>query len=228
MPEAAPVITVTDHFTSPSAGLHAQSGSTEQTSELAVVVKATGDYACSQQKDDGDTYSNEYKYCGGGSPDIATALGVWLTTFGQVSNAKAMTEMRVHFEAGEAATVSIDGHQHDTNPHTTQANWSLAGIIPAASGVGVPTLITVAGTVTPVSADLTVTVNHQDKIGATGAHFWGQNVGPCNVALSVQYEGLVTAATAGNWLNIKIASANENSSTPTSSVTAEQFIAARN
>ena len=92
------------------------------------------------------------------------------------------------------------------------------------SGVGVPTLITVAGTVSPVSADLTINANHQDKVGADGAHFWGQNIGPCRVSLSVQYEGQVTSATAGNWLNIKIAKSDDNQDTPTSTVTAEQFV----
>jgi len=223
MPESAPTITATDYFAA-GAEFHVQNSSTEQTKQFVPVIGATGDYACSQEFDDGDSYMSEYKYCNG-TPDIDGDLDTLLTTFGAVADSKCPTEIRIHFEAGEAATVTIDGHQHDTNPHVTLDNFDCSGIIPASSGVGVPALITVAGTVSPVSADLTISANHQDKIGATGAHFWGQNIGPCRVSLSVQYEGQVTGTTAGNWLNIVVTKSDDNQDTPTSTVTAEQFVA---
>jgi len=221
--EAAPTITAVDYF---AAGeeFHVQNSSTEETKQFVPVIGATGDYACSQAFDDGDTFMSEYKYCNA-VPDIDTDLDVLLSQFGEVADSKCPTEIRIHFEAGEAATVTIDGHQHDTNPHTALDNFDCSGIIPASSGVGVPTLITVAGTVSPVSADLTINANHQDKIGANGAHFHGQNVGPCKVTLSVQYEGQVTGATAGDWLNIIISKSDDNQDLPTSTVTAEQHVA---
>ena len=220
---ADPTITAVDYFAA-GANFHEQNSNTEETKNFAVVVGAVGDYACSQEFNDGDAYMSEYKYCNA-IPSIDADLSTLISTFGEVVDAKVPTELRIHFEAGESATVTIDGHQHDDAPHTAQDNFDCSGIIPEASGIGVPTLITVTGTASPVSADLTINANHVDKIGATGAHFHGQNVGPCKVSLSVQYEGQISAATAGNWLNIVITKSDDNQDTPTSSLTAEQYVA---
>ena len=222
MAEAAPTILAVDYFAA-GANFHEQNSSTEEVKTMAVVVGADSNYACSQEFDDGDTYMSEYKYCNA-IPSIDADLSTLISTFGAVADSKAPTEMRIHFEAGESATVTIDGHQHDTNPHVTLNTFNASGIIPASSGVGVPTLITVAGTVSPVSADMTISFNHVDKIGADGAHFHGQNIGPCKVSISVQYEGQVSGTTAGNWLNIIVALSDDNQDTPTSTVTAEQYI----
>ncbi|MFH1603965.1 MAG: hypothetical protein ABIH03_08665 [Pseudomonadota bacterium] len=222
MAESAPTITAVDYFAA-GAEFHVQNSNTEETKQFVPFIGASGDYACSQEFDDGDAFMSEYRYCNA-VPDIDTDLDTLLSTFGAVADAKCPTEIRIHFEAGEAATVTIDGHQHDDNPHVTLKNFDCSGIIPASSGVGVPTLITVAGTVSPVSADLTINANHVDKIGSDGGHFHGQNIGPCRVSLSVQYEGQVSGTTAGDWLNIIVAKSDDNQDTPTSTVTAEQFV----
>jgi len=224
MAEAPPTITAVDYFDA-SSQFKAQNSSTEEVKQFVTVIDGLGDYACSQEFDDGDTYMSEYRYCGGVSPDIDTDLSTLMSSFGLVADEKEPTEMRIHFEAGESATVTIDGHQHDTDPHISGLDvFDCSGIIPASSGVGVPTLITVAGTVSPVSADVTINANHQDKIGAAGAHFWGQNIGPCRVSLSVNYEGQISGTTPGNWLNIIVALSDDNQETPTSTLTAEQFV----
>ena len=222
MAEAAPVILAVDYF-SAGANFHEQNSSTEEVKQFVPIIGASGNYACSQEFDDGDTFMSEYRYCNG-TPSIDADLSTLISTFGAVADAHAPTEMRIHFEAGESATVTIDGHQHDANPHVTVTTFDASGIIPAASGVGVPTLITVTGTASPVSADMTINANHVDKIGADGTHFHGQNVGPCRVSISVQYEGQITAATAGSWLNILVTKSDDNQDTPTSTVTAEQYV----
>lgn len=221
MAETAPTITAVDYFNA-AAAFKVQNSSTEELREFDPVVGANGEYACSQEYNDGDAYMSEYRYCSD-TPDIDTDLGTLIEQFGAVADSKAPTEMRIHFEAGQSATVTIDGHQHDTNPHTSIVGWDASGIIPAASGIGVPTLITVAGTASPVSADLVINANHVDKMGADGEHFHGQNVGPCRVQLTVNYEGQISGATAGNWLNILISKSDDNQDTPTSSLTAEQY-----
>jgi hypothetical protein len=222
MAETAPTIAALDYFNA-AAQFKVQSSETRQRKTFVPIFDASGNYSCSEEFDDGDEYMSDYRYCGGGSPDIDTHLGTLATTFGQVADSKVPTEMRVHFEAGEAAGLTIDGHQHDDNPHTSLREADASGIIPADAGVGVPELIAVTGTVSPVSADLTYTMEHVDKAGADGTHFHGQNM-RCRVSLTVNYEGLVTAATPGNWLNILITSSNPNDDTPTSVVTCEQFV----
>ena len=222
MAETAPTISV-DDVLGLGAGFEAQNSGNEETGDFDVVVGATSNYACSREHNTGDAKPFSYRYCSA-SPDIDGDLDALMTAFGDVINSLAVNDLSIQFEAGIAATISGNAHQHDANPHTALRSADVSGIIPASSGVGVPTLITVAGTVSPVSATLTFEPNHVDKIGADGGHFHGQNIGPCRVSLSVQYEGLVTSATAGDWLNIKIVTSKDNQDTPTSSLTAEQFV----
>ena len=226
MAESPPTIAANDYFAA-TAKFHAQTSSTSETKQQALVIDAEGDYACSEEFNTGDEFMSEYKYCKGETADIDGDATVWMTTFGEVLGSGVMTEMRIHFEAGEPATVTIDGHQHDGAQAHVVSNldvFDVSGIIPASSGVGVPTLITVVGTVSPVSADITFNANHVDKVGADGVHWHGQNVGPCKVSISVNYEGTLTSATAGDWLNIVIAKSGDNQDTPTSSLTAEQYV----
>jgi hypothetical protein len=228
MAEAPPTILAVDYFAY-GANFHPQNSSTAETKTFVPVVAADGDYACSNEWDEGDTYTTESKYCNG-TPDIDTDLGTNLSEFGEfkLTATGLATEIRVHFEAGDAATVTTDGHQHDgAQAHANGLGldkFDCSGIIPAGSGVGVPDLIVVAGTVSPVSADITFNANHIDKVGADGTHFHGQNAGPCRVSISVQYEGQVSGVTAGNWLNIIVSKSDDNQDTPTSTVTAEQFV----
>jgi len=131
----------------------------------------------------------------------------------------------VTFEAGIQASVEIEGHQHDDNPHVidTLRQADVSGVIPAASGLGVPDLIVVTGDVSPVSATVSFEMEHVDKTGADGTHFTGQNM-RCRVSLSIDYEGHPTGVTAGDWLNIILAKSNPNDDTPTATLTAEQWI----
>jgi hypothetical protein len=223
MPETVPVIAGTNHF-SLGATFGTSSTSATESQEENVVQSSTGNYLCSSYWDKITAYTQEAGYCGGASPDIVDDLSTLLTTFGAVVNSKVPTSLRVHFEAAKAATVSIDGHQHAVNPHTTgMREADVSAIIPAGSGYGVPDLITVAGTVSAMAADVTFELTHIDKPGADGDHFGGQHT-MCKVTLSVEYEGTVGAATAGDWLNILTVKSDGNADTPTSSLTAEQYI----
>ena len=224
MAEIVPTIAATNHF-----GLAASFGTTaSETQEFQAfnpVFDANGNYLCSATYDTGDNFTMEADYCGGGSPDIVTALGTLLTTFGEVATAGPVLKLDATFAAGIQANVKLEGHQHDANPHliSTLRTADVSGVIPASSGLGVPALITVAGDVSPVNATVSFEMEHVDKPGATGVHFAGQNI-RCRVSLSIDYEGQVTGVTAGDWLNIIVAKSNPNDDTPTSTLTAEQWI----
>jgi len=222
MAEVPQVIASTDFY---SLGLTFGMNSATETpfQSFATAFDGNGDYLCSSEYDDGINYANSAKYCGGASPDIVTALGVMLSTFGVLANGKQPTKLDIGFEAGIQATVDIDGHQHSDNPHATLNTFDCAGVIPAASGSGVPILIVAAGTASPVNATVSFEIEHVDKPGADGTHFEGQNM-RCHVTLSVDYAGQPTSITSGDWLNVIMVKSNPNDDTPTASVTAEQWI----
>ena len=224
MAEITPVIAAQNY-----AGLAATFGTkTSDTTEFksfTPIFDANGNYLCSAEWDSGDNYTQEADYCGGALPDIVTALGTLLTTFGEFDTTAIWPKIDVTFSAGIQANVKLEGHQHDANPHliATLQTADVSGVIPAASGLGVPSLITVTGSVSPVNATVAFEMEHIDKAGADGTHFAGQNM-RCRCSLSIDYEGVASAPTAGNWLNIIIASTNPNDDTPTSTLTAEQWL----
>ena len=221
MAEVTPVIAA-ENYASLTAAFGSIVSNTAETKAFNPTFDADGNYLCSAEYDEGDTFDQEADYCGGGAPDIVAALGVHLTAFGDVVNVAIWPKLDVTFAAGIQAKVKLDGHQHDTNPHliATLRTANVASIIPAASGLGVPDLITVAGDVSPVNATVSFEMEHTDKVGADGVHFAGQNL-RCHVTLSIDYENIASAPTAGNWLNIIIAATNPNDDTPTSTLTAE-------
>jgi hypothetical protein len=104
--------------------------------------------------------------------------------------------------------------------------FDVSGLIPATSGLGIPALIVAAGeaagTASRNGASLDISMNHIDKEGNDG-HFIGESI-TCRADLSVDYEGVAGTTTAGSWLQILQAVADDNENPDTSSVTAHQFI----
>lgn len=222
MAEIAPVILATNFF-SLASDFGVTNATETEFQSFASRFDGSGDYLCSQEYDTGINYENEASYCGGAMPDIVTSLGVLLSTFGVVASSKQPTKIEITFEAGVGSTLKIDGHQHTDNPHLALNTYNCASIIPAASGVGVPALIVVAGSVSPVNATVSFEIEHIDKPGAEGTHFEGQNM-RCHVTLSVDYAGQPSGVTAGDWLNVILVKSNPNDDTPTASLTGEQWI----
>ena len=219
------VLTIsTDDLFSLGAKFNTSESVENEVNELDEVMAGDGDYACSHEYDARTDYRQVAAYCGGAAPDIETDLGALLSTFGAVANSKLPTGLSIAFEAGKAAVVTVEGHQHTANPHTTGlATFDVTGIIPASSGLGVPSLITVDGSVNPVSATVDIAMTHHDGLAADGTHgTTGQHT--CRVDLSVQYEGHPSGVTAGNWLDVKIEKTKTNDGLPVATLTAHQYV----
>lgn len=215
-----------------AAGFHAQSSSTEAYSTEEVALSSIGNMSCTNEHNKGSNFSVTYKYCGS---TLKTNLGASATSFGRVvgtgAAAKVMTGMTLNFPGpGQQAEITIVGHSHQTNNHSATTNppntFDVSGLIPAATGLGVPALIVAAGeaggTASRMSASLDFSLNHIDKEGNSG-HFIGESI-TARADLSVDYEGVAGTITAGNWLQILQSSADANEDTDTSALTAHQFI----
>ena len=223
MAELTPAISPEDYFNVP-ATFEVTSSSAAEDKQSNEALAANGDLFCFAEYDVKTNYTQDMVYCGGASPNIATALGTKITAFGNLETPALLTQMTVSFSAGIQATVSFEGHQHAVNPHvvSTLELASIAGAIPASSGLGVPDLIVAAGDISPIEGSVAFSCEHIDKVGADGGHFAGQNR-TFKCELSVSYEGTVTGTTAGNWVDIKVTTSKENTDTPTSSLTAKQY-----
>ena len=214
-----------------TAGFYPQDSGTERTMRESIALGADGDRGCSHVYDKGHEYSNRYKYCG---TALTTALGAAATAFGKVDSGKVWTEMDIEFsaEGDREAVITLRGHDHDTNMHSSTTNpphtFDVSGLIPAGAGRGVPNLL--GGTIvntscSPISGRLSFSMNHIDKVGADGAHFTGDQI-TCRVEASLDFEGVCGTeggVTAG-WLQAQQSTSDANEDLDSSSMTAHQYV----
>jgi hypothetical protein len=183
------------------ANFHEQNSSSMLRYDSAHMLDAAGNVQCETGSLNGITDSEaEYDYCNA-TPAIGTDLGEVLTAFAQVAETKVMTEMTITFQAGQYAKVSCKGHQHSgANAHTTTDAVDFSAAVPASAGFGVPTWtgMTVGANATPVSATLTLSVEHVDRTGADGNHFTGKNLTP-RAELVLEFIGTPTTVALTNW-----------------------------
>jgi hypothetical protein len=215
-----------DLFAAP-AEFHAQTSSSPTNETIATMVDDLGNQQCSKGGLDTTTeYSNDFAYCNA-TPDIATDMNTLLTTFGDVFDSKKVVGMSINFAAGEYATLNITGHQHAENPHISAIDEGYAdasAAVPSGAGFGVPTWTgqTDGADASPVSATLTFSFTHTDRVGADGDHFVGKNT-LCRVELTVEWVGVPTTATATGWETMSEGGNDSNQDFDGYTYTAERY-----
>jgi hypothetical protein len=183
---------------------HEQSSSSITSHESAMARDAQGNVQCEASGLNTTTeHQGSYHYCAA-SPDIEPALGGFLTTFGGIESSKVITQIAVNFSAGEYATVDVTGHNHAENAHTVQDSADMTSgtgdLIPSPAGFGVPTWagMTLGTNSTPVSAALTCTMEHLDRMDEGGDHFVGRNLTP-KAELTLEFIGLPSVIALTGW-----------------------------
>jgi len=164
-----------------NSNFHEQSSSSIDNETIATILDEVGNNECVTGNLDTTTqYSNEFSYCNA-VPDLKGDIGTLLTQFGDVFDSKKVDSVTINFTAGEYATVSVSGHQHAENAHTSalaDGYADVSAVIPASAGFGVPTFAgQVAGAnASPVSASVTFSCNHVDRVDEGGDHFVGNSI----------------------------------------------------
>lgn len=201
-----------------SAKFNVQRSSIEHTEESKTIKDSAGNYECETQVQGTDNYSAEYAYCAGESPDIATDLGSFLSGFGGLENAIIITGMTVNFNAGEYATVQIDGIVYDDNHPTVAIGVAdFSSTIPAGAGFGVPLVDgTTLGTVASgASVTVTCTCDLKSAIGSDGNNFANAHIS-FESSCTAEYVGLPSVyksdpgALLGIWTTDSHAVSDEN------------------
>jgi len=187
-----------------NADFNEQSSSSITTHESAMARDKDGNVECEASGLNTTTeHQVSYHYCAT-SPDILAAFGAFLTAFGQIESSKVITQITVNFSAGEYATVDITGHNHAENAHTSQDSADMTSgsgdLIPSSAGFGVPTWagMTLGANSTPVTATLTCTIEHLDRIDEAGNHFVGRNLTP-KAELTLEFIGTPSVAALTGW-----------------------------
>jgi len=228
--EPAPGFTAADLFGKAVADKWvAQSSSSTVNNTYFPILLANGDNSCEAGPLDVTTnYSQEYLYCGAA---IKTDSGTLLSAFG-VTNLIHVDSITVAFSNTSQPSMSITGHQHYVNLHTTGTenvyDWSAA--LTDTGGVGIPTLglnytLTVGGTVTAITdLSLTFTTTHTDVLGSTGNHWAGIDTNGI-LTLSASGIGLYSDITVGNlWTEDDNDTSDSNTAFDTWSLTAHKYI----
>ena len=216
-------------------GFHAQESDANAESQEALARKANGDLACHNEFDLVTRKPARYQYCG---TALTTALGAIATAFGEVvgtgAAATLIQQLDINFGGpGQQAEISIDGHSHTTNNHSATTNapntFDVSSLIPSGAGLGVPEVF--GGTVvstncSPASARLSFSLNHIDKLAASGAHFVGESI-ECQCDAEMTFEGVcgTRGAVSGTvWKQILVSSGDSASDLDTSSIAAHAYI----
>lgn len=191
------------------ANFHAESSSSNVVDTSVQAIGAKGDVECETGGLNTTTeYNNVLTYCNS-SPDIATDLSTLLTTFGAVADSKAVTELSIDFTAGEYAKVTISGHNHAENAHSTVANADVSAAVPASAGFGVPNIMANSNAdASPVSASLRFSCNHVDREGADGNHWAGTSL-TFRCDMTAEYIG-VPVLTTTDWIVDNVESTDAN------------------
>ena len=205
-----------------------QRSSTTVTRERDINLDADGDVSCESEAFNLTTnYSNDFQYCGSA---LSTDAGVFLSTFGEVQDSKAVTGASIDFSNKEQPSVSVEGHNHAVAAHDTSPalrTYNISTIIPAAGGVGVPTIagVTVAATNAIQSAGFSIAVEHMDTENADGDHFAGQNR-TCRVDLNLSGVGPASGITiAGTWKIDDLGDEDGNTDPDSFSISCHQYVA---
>jgi hypothetical protein len=197
-----PIITATDYFDL-DASLIPQRSSENTTETSVAVLGPTGNIECETTGLATQTkYESVYKYCGGGSPDIATALGTALTAFGGVVESKVLNELAIRFAQGVEAEVTAGGIQFAENAITAINAANVAAAVPANAGFGVPTLtgVTLGDDATPSSLELRFSCQTVTAMNHAGNHFASQNI-RFRAEATAEYVGIPTSfTTVTNWI----------------------------
>jgi len=203
------------------ANFSTQSSSSSAMQDYAQALDSLGNSECEAALNNRTEYSQEVVYCNA-SPTLVAHLATFLTTFGQVQNAKAVDTLSIMFAPGEHATISATAHNHDSNEHTALNSADISTVIPASSGLGVPDIWANSNTdATPVSVTVSASMNHVDRNGATGEHWFGQSV-TFRVDVTAEYINVPVLTTTG-WSIDSEDSTDENQDGDGYSITAHKY-----
>ena len=200
MADAAVDFSPTDIFdlSTISASFQVQSSSDVDTNSYAQVNKADGDN-CTESGafDERNEVSAVYRWCASTGLESGTT-GMGAFGVGDVRNSFLITQIQLDTSNEDYPTITVTGHQHDDNPHTSQNvyDWP-AGMLALMTGAfGCYDFINKdSATAACQSETLTMVAEHVDVLDATGDHFAGHTFRG-RIDISCTHVGAVSGADA--------------------------------
>jgi hypothetical protein len=121
-------------------------------------------------------------------------------TIGAIVNSLVLTQIAINTKADDFADMTLQGHQHSVNPHTTAKSGAHA--IADIAGFGCTDFLGgTAGTTSggPISSSLTIKCEHKDVVaGAEGTQAEGDNF-HATIEAETVWNGVPAVASDGTW-----------------------------
>jgi len=215
MPETAITFGATDGFGT-FAGWELQSDSKTTAKERSMVLDATGNEVASNLFNEKTEYSSVYK-CSNNTNTVPSEIG-------DIYNSRALISIAINTSNSDRAQMTLTGHQHAANPHTTLVK-AAHGISVAKAFGAVDFLGGTGGTgASPASGTITITCQHEDNQDADGAHLVGENYN-CTITSDTTWTGPVTTNAGTGWDVTKSEPATTNTGHVTTNVSGIKAVA---
>jgi hypothetical protein len=197
-------------------GWAGDSPSINKRSQRANVLGETGDEVASKLYDEMTETSQQFTAATATAPTLPANIGAILAS-------KVVTSISISTSATDFAKVTMTGHQHTSNPHTSVRN--VAHGITLRAGFGATDFLgATAGSDAAVeSSTCNITCQHTDIQDGNGDHLTGNNY-DARITATVVWHGVPTTPAAAGWDVTSV----ETKETPTgylqTTVTAEKAL----
>lgn len=198
-----------------------QSSNSSVVSDRARTLTKDGDQAAST------TYNERTEVTTSYEAGSTSGCSILPANIGALTNSLILTGIDVSTSATGFATLSLSGHNHTANPHTSShALKSVAHGIATPVGFGaVDFLGGTAGLNADVeSSTLSISCEHVDVEAHTGNHLVGENYDPKVTATTVWNGAPTTAAATGTWDKVSVVTETTNSGHLKTTVTGEKAL----
>ena len=186
----------------------AQNNKNNDVSDRASGLKANGDEAASKMFNGRNEISVPYK-C------FVETGNLTLPNVGSVSNGYVITQVVLAPAKDNFPTMTVTGHQHDSNAHTALNEYAATLTIPAQFGI--PTMFSQSNAACgKVSMSYTLACDHIDETGGTGDHLAGQNLNG-RETLALEYIGTPSHTVPAGWDTLNTEDDGDNTKFDTTS-----------
>jgi len=201
-------------------GWNEQSSNSSVVSDRARVLSKDGDQAASTLYNERTEVSTSYE------AGATTSVAVLPETIGSLVNSLIVTGIDISTTATGFATLSLSGHNHTANAHTSSpALESVAHSISNTVGFGAVDFLggTAGANADIESSTLSISCEHSDVEANTGNHLVGENYDPKITATTV-WNGVPATPSGASWDKVSVVTETTNTGHLKTTVTGEKAL----
>lgn len=196
-----------------NAAWNCQSATPSTTKQRATSLDENGDEDASATFDTKTEVNAEYEL-----PTIGSVADK-LPTLGGVLGGYVITSIILKYFNTKFPTLSLTGHAHSQNTHSTSmATFAMPVTVPASTGKGVPNALSASADIGRKSLTYSFVCEHKDEVDGDGEHLAGQNANAV-CTIDAEFVGTASISIPSGFDNTTAGTGNSNSDFNQSSYT---------